>query len=385
MFKGTLLSMKKLLLLLFSFALFGLWSERNVQSVHASTIASERLYRLYNPNSGEHFYTKARLEKQQLVALGWQDEGTGWYAPVTGEAVYRLYNPNAGDHHYTLSAGEKEALVAKGWRYEGVGWYSAPSNADYAKPLYRAYNPNALAGSHNYTLNKAEQTYLTSLGWQDEAIAWYGVNLPSPLIVDLSEWQSPSKIDYDTLANQIDGAIVRVYTGYRADNNYQRHLTELQKRGVPVAVYAYVAPSDTLAEINAQATQFYHLASSFQPKFYWLDVEDEYLSGGLTDGTSIRDAMESYRLTLATNGASKIGAYIANNRFATFNLDTTKFQAIWVPTYGDNSGYYENNAPDSTENFALHQYTSTARLKGYDGSLDLNRLSGQVSFAQLFS
>lgn len=87
MFKVTLLSMKKLLLLLFSFALFGLWSERNVQSVHASTIASERLYRLYNPNSGEHFYTKVRLEKQQFVALGWQDEGTGWYALKAGQSV----------------------------------------------------------------------------------------------------------------------------------------------------------------------------------------------------------------------------------------------------------------------------------------------------------
>lgn len=186
MFKGTLLSMKKLLLLLFSFALFGLWSERNVQSVHASTIASERLYRLYNPNSGEHFYTKARLEKQQLVALGWQDEGTGWYAPVTGEAVYRLYNPNAGDHHYTLSAGEKEALVAKGWRDEGIGWYSADSQQI---PLYRSYNRNAKAGSHHYTTSLAEHQALLQKGWQDEKIGWYA--LKAGQSVELTGWARP--------------------------------------------------------------------------------------------------------------------------------------------------------------------------------------------------
>lgn len=376
--------MKKLLIGLFCLTTFGLFAG-SAKPVQASTIASERLYRLYNPNTGEHFYTKARVEKQSLVSLGWQDEGTGWYAPVTGEAVYRLYNPNAGDHHYTLSAGERDVLVNKGWRYEGIGWYSAPSDADYAKPLYRAYNPNAVSGSHNYTLNKAEQTYLVSLGWHDEEIAWYGVSIPSPLIVDLSEWQSPSQIDYDTLANQIDGAIVRVYTGYRADKSYQTHITELQKRGVPVAVYAYVAPSDTLDEINEQATEFYHLASSFQPKFYWLDVEDHGLDNGLTDGTTIRSAMESYRMTLSVNGAAKIGAYIANERFNIFNIDTTKFQAIWLPTQGSNSGYYENNAPTATDNYTLHQFTSTGRLKGYAGNLDLNRLKNQATFGQLFS
>lgn len=31
------------------------------------------MYRLYNPNNGEHFYTKNTQEKQQLVKIGWKD------------------------------------------------------------------------------------------------------------------------------------------------------------------------------------------------------------------------------------------------------------------------------------------------------------------------
>ncbi|MDE5757872.1 MAG: hypothetical protein K2H85_04585, partial [Allobaculum sp.] len=84
--------------------------------------------RLYNPNSGEHFYTKDNHEKDVLVELGWQYEGIGWVAPtgpVAQAPVYRLYNPNAGDHHYTKDANEKDTLVRVGWSFEGVGWYSA--------------------------------------------------------------------------------------------------------------------------------------------------------------------------------------------------------------------------------------------------------------------
>lgn len=60
------------------------------------------LYRLYNPNSGEHFYTSSAKEREVLISSGWKDEDTAWSTPVEdGEPVYRLYNPNASDHHYT--------------------------------------------------------------------------------------------------------------------------------------------------------------------------------------------------------------------------------------------------------------------------------------------
>lgn len=131
------------------------------------------MHRLYNPNSGEHFYTANTNEKNHLVKVGWKSESIGWTAPNSGNAVYRLYNKNAGDHHYTMNANEKNHLVKVGWKYEGIGWYSDTKKA---VPLYRAYNPNAKAGSHNYTVNYGEQKNLLKHGWRDEGIAWYGVN-----------------------------------------------------------------------------------------------------------------------------------------------------------------------------------------------------------------
>ncbi len=131
------------------------------------------MYRLYNPNSGEHFYTGNVDERNHLVDVGWNYEKVGWIAPGAGAPVYRLYNPNnGGDHHYTKDAAERQMLIGVGWIDEGIGWYSADESG---VAVYREYNPNELARNHNYTAEKDEHDYLCSIGWNDEGIAWYGV------------------------------------------------------------------------------------------------------------------------------------------------------------------------------------------------------------------
>ncbi|MDO4623560.1 MAG: hypothetical protein Q4B22_11480 [Eubacteriales bacterium] len=139
--------------------------------VSAAAVDSQDMYRLYNPNSGEHFYTASTEERDNLRKVGWHYEGVGWQAPLQSDApVYRVYNANAGDHHYTVSKAEKDMLVRLGWYYENVGWYSA---SEKGLPLYRQYNPNAVAGAHNYTTSAGEAAHLVSVGWKDEGIGWY--------------------------------------------------------------------------------------------------------------------------------------------------------------------------------------------------------------------
>lgn len=134
---------------------------------------TQSMYRVYNKNSGEHFYTASAAERDNLVKVGWKDEGIGWTAPRTSsEPVYRLYNKNSGDHHYTTSVGERNSLIRLGWKDEGIGWYS---DTNEEVPLYRQYNPNAKSGSHNYTTSKAENDALVKAGWKAEGIGWYGV------------------------------------------------------------------------------------------------------------------------------------------------------------------------------------------------------------------
>ena len=132
------------------------------------------MYRLYNPWSGEHFYTANIEECDNVHNAGWTYEGIGWVAPSTGDPVYRLYNSFAGDHHYTMSAEERDVLVAAGWNDEEIGWYSDPNEA---MPLFREYNPNEPSCNHNYTSNEDEHNYLVGIGWRNEGKAWYGLNI----------------------------------------------------------------------------------------------------------------------------------------------------------------------------------------------------------------
>lgn len=129
------------------------------------------VYRLYNPNSGEHFYTTNSTEQTVLVKAGWRYEGVDWFAPTNSKLpIYRLYNPNTGDHFYTGNSAERDSLVKVGWRYEQISFYSDPSNG---QAVYRLYNPNAKVGSHFYTTSLAEKNSLVKSGWKYEGVAWY--------------------------------------------------------------------------------------------------------------------------------------------------------------------------------------------------------------------
>lgn len=150
------------------------FASRTMPRQATTTVA---MYRLYNPNNYEHFYTADVNEAKTLLTIGWGEyEGIGWFVPNTGQAVYRLYQPNLKDHHYTTSENERNVLVAQhGWQYEGIAWYS---DASKSIPVYRAFHPSLTSGSHNYTRDRYEQSVLTTQrGWIDEGIGWYGSNI----------------------------------------------------------------------------------------------------------------------------------------------------------------------------------------------------------------
>lgn len=164
------------------------------------------MYRLYNPNSGEHLYTKDSNEVNVLTKIGWRKEGEAWKAATSGQSVYRLYNPNNGDHHYTLDSNEYNQLGKIGWRKEGVAWYSDKSKG---VAVYRLFNPSQTgAGSHHYTTDKNEYNTLKTKGWRQEGIAWYGVKTSSSSTTTTTV--SKGKYSYELYTT-----VTTMYTDYR--------------------------------------------------------------------------------------------------------------------------------------------------------------------------
>ncbi|MCQ8268061.1 glycoside hydrolase family 25 protein [Streptococcus suis] len=197
-------------------------------------------------------------------------------------------------------------------------------------------------------------------------------------IIDVSAWQRPSEIDYDTLSKNISGAIVRIQSGSHTKNEntatdkngldkaFDTHIKEFQARNIPVAVYAYVT-GNSINSMKEEARSFYETANKYNPTFYWLDVE-EYTMDDMNAG------VEAFRKELELLGAKNIGIYVGTYFMEDHSINVDKFDAVWIPTYGDDSGYY-NAAPNTDLDYDLHQYTSRGYVNGFDYHLDLNLIT----------
>lgn len=136
------------------------------------------IYRMYDPNRGEHFYTKNAAERDYLISLGWIHEKDADFVVTAArnekaKAVYRLYNPNTiGMHFYTEDINEVRSLISLGWNYEGISHYVYDKSSDKGIEQYRLYNPSNICGEHNWTHNTNERDMLIDAGWIYEGVSW---------------------------------------------------------------------------------------------------------------------------------------------------------------------------------------------------------------------
>lgn len=184
------------------------------------------------------------------------------------------------------------------------------------------------------------------------------------MIIDISHHQDPKKIDYDKLAKQVKLAIIRTQYGSKViDRHYKTHHAEFQKRGVSTACYAWVRGT-SIEDMKVEATDFYNRTKEFNPTFWFLDVEEQSMS-------DMRNGVSAYVKRLRELGVKNIGIYIGHHLYKQFNLNLDEVDAVWIPHYGVNNGKVNSNPSFPCD---IHQFTSTGRLEGYNGNLDLNRI-----------
>lgn len=131
-------------------------------------VEKQGVYRLYNPNSGEHVFTAEQKEAQNLADAGWTYEGIGWHE--TGNIkIYRMYANN--EHVYLKANDEYAGLDIAGWKGEKVAFLASDKPGDGLYPVFRLYNKTG--GHHMYTISENERDTLVKAGWKLEGIAFY--------------------------------------------------------------------------------------------------------------------------------------------------------------------------------------------------------------------
>lgn len=188
-------------------------------------------------------------------------------------------------------------------------------------------------------------------------------------IIDISFYQNPGAIDYDLLASNVSGVILRAVYGIWKDTAFDRHYQELaQIRGVPVGAYHYIIGSQT---ISSQSDAF-NLAVGLKDMRLgcWIDVEDRRAGTRIyrqqvLDYAALQPDMGIY----TSKGAWQEimgGAYLTDRK-------------LWVAHYTSNPYPL---LPTGWTSWWLWQFTSTGRLPGYAGNLDTNRFYGdEADFA----
>lgn len=123
-------------------------------------------YRLRNDYNKQHHFTLSKGERDDLVKIGWVDEGVAFETRRGGsDPVYRCFNRYNGEHVFTPFRGEMEKLQAAGWVIESAPFF-AWGPGEGGTEVHRLYNESAKV--HHMTADKDEIAKLVASGWTDE-------------------------------------------------------------------------------------------------------------------------------------------------------------------------------------------------------------------------
>ena len=184
-------------------------------------------------------------------------------------------------------------------------------------------------------------------------------------ICDVSKFQGT--IDWGALAPELAFVVIKASGLYKnkTDPQYVRNVTEAVKHGVPFHAYTHLYCM-TESEAKRDAKLFYDsvMAGGHMPLFWVLDCETQW---GIADKDAVRmaTAFETELRRLA--GDIRVAIYIANEKYNVWKFDYSHFAYVWIPLYKTNPPKHPCD---------LWQYTSTGKMPGIAGNVDLDVLMG---------
>ena len=180
-------------------------------------------------------------------------------------------------------------------------------------------------------------------------------------IIDISKWQG--KIDFKKLKNEVSLVITRASCGSDKDIKLNEYAKEMIKYNIPFGVYCYSYAS-TAGKAKEEVNKMIEYSSKYKPLFYVMDAEEAKI-------TNL--AIKTFAEELRAKNIKKIGCYVAHNHYNDYNYASVKdlFDFTWIPRYGKNNGTIEGGTKPAFD-CDLWQYTSTGKIAGIKGNVDMN-------------
>ncbi len=187
-------------------------------------------------------------------------------------------------------------------------------------------------------------------------------------ILDISKYQP--NVDYKTVAQNIDGVILRIGITYWGkqdmgiDPYFEKHYAGFKAVGCPVGVYYYSAADNVeVAKKEAEFCLSLMKGKQFElPVFY--DVENNERQGKLTK-QQLTDIVDVFCSTIEKQGY--FVGYYSYTVWLQTKFNTNYLSSKYTLWKADYRLLYDKKIACS-----MHQYTSKGTVPGINGNVDLN-------------
>lgn len=204
-------------------------------------------------------------------------------------------------------------------------------------------------------------------------------------VIDVSSWQGD--VDWaKAKADGVEGAIIRLGYGWGnyADAKAQRNINECKRLGIPFGIYWYSYAYDAncaRAEGNDVAAKLRQMGVSPNDLKYpvYYDLEKWTWAGHTppTNPNVYSGMADAWYGALQSAGYKNLGVYSYTSYLqGPLNNSNIYAKTRWVAQYGAQMGYNAFGANDRG-----WQYTSSGRINGISGSVDMNAF-GSKNYAQ---
>lgn len=192
--------------------------------------------------------------------------------------------------------------------------------------------------------------------------------------IDISYWQGNADLQ-KAKSEGVQFVILR--EGYRKtiDKKFTENVRKAKEAGIPVAVYHFIYTDGATTIENAQATVEHMKQAGLDVSTTWVFADLEYDTWKKNGETCTREKCSLYTLeyirALQSLGCAKIGVYMNLDYYKNYYTDEIKNGfPVWLADYTGGADY----------SCSLQQYSSTGRVSGISGSVDMNYLYDDTMF-----